>query len=324
MARRSFKAGALALIVGVLAGAACGSTRLLYWNIQDGMWDGQTDNFNRFVAWVQKQSPDICVFAEVRTKRQTGKMDHVKDESQRILPAGWPKLAARYGHDHVWISSDNPKCYMQGITSRFPIESVAKDLVPTGSGWARIRVGTNVLNIVTVHLNWTPWGRGCKSDEERKASAAKFGGDLARRDEIETVLKGSFFTVPDASNQYWVVAGDYNARSPVDARMYDIPLDSPRYAVHRWLAESTPLVDLMHEWLPNDFHVTGGAKSRIDYVYLTRGLYDHVEEARVVVDRYTRPTYSGVSDIWRPSDHRPILVDFDFRWARQLQNSAGR
>jgi len=302
---------ALALFMGVLAGTACGSTRMLYWNIQDGMWDGQTDNFNRFVAWVEKQSPDICVFAEVRTKRQTGKTDHVKDESQRILPAGWPELAARYGHNYVWISSDNPKCYMQGITSRFPIESVAKDIVPTGSGWARIRVGTNVLNIVTVHLNWTPWGRGCKSDEERKASAAKFGGDLARRDEIETVLKGSFFTVPDASNQYWVVAGDYNARSPVDARMYDIPLDSPRYAVHRWLAESTPLVDLMHEWLPNDFHVTCGAKSRIDYVYMTRGLYDHVEEARVVVDRYTRPTYAGVGDVWRPSDHRPILVDFD-------------
>jgi hypothetical protein len=45
---------------------------------------------------------------------------------------------------------------------------------------------------------------------------------------------------------------------------------------------------------------------------MTRGLYDHVLEARVVVDRYTRPTYAGVSDIWRPSDHRPILVDLDF------------
>ena len=200
---------------------------------------------------------------------------------------------------------------MQGITSRFPIEGVAKDLVPTGSGWAKVRVGTNVLNIVTVHLNWAPWGHGCKTDAERKASAANFGGDLARRDEIETVLKGSFFTVPDASNQFWVVAGDYNARSPVDARMYDYPLDSPRYAVHRWLAESTPLVDALHEWLPNDFHVTCGASSRIDYVYLTRGLYDRIDEIRVVVDRYTRPTYAGVSDIWRPSDHRPILVDFD-------------
>ena len=93
MTRWKRKAGTFAfLVVGILAGTACGTTRLLYWNIQDGMWDGQTDNFNRFVEWVQKQSPDICVFAEVRTKRQTGKTDHVKDESQRILPKGWPEI----------------------------------------------------------------------------------------------------------------------------------------------------------------------------------------------------------------------------------------
>ena len=305
------KFAALAIFTGVLAGTACGGTRLLYWNIQDGMWDGQPDNFNRFVEWVKKQSPDICVFAEVKTKRQTGKFDAVRDESQRILPKGWPELAARYGHNNVWISSDNPKCYMQGITSRFPIEGVAKDLVPTGSGWAKVQVGTNVLNIVTVHLNWAPWGHGCKTEAERKESAAKFGGDLARREEIETVISKSFFTVPDASNQYWVVAGDYNARSHFDARMYDWPPDSPRYAVHRWLAESTPLVDLMHEWVPGDFQVTCGRWSRIDYVYMTRVLFDHVTEARVVVDRYTRPVYTGVSDIWRPSDHRPIMVDLD-------------
>ena len=36
------------------------------------------------------------------------------------------------------------------------------------------------------------WGRGCRTDAERKASAAKFGGDFARRDEIETVLRNSF------------------------------------------------------------------------------------------------------------------------------------
>ena len=110
MTRLRFRAGMLAFLIVSLADTVCGGTRLLYWNIQDGMWDGQTDNFNRFVQWVQKQSPDICVFAEMRTKRQTGKIDHVNDESQRILPKGWPELAARYGHTTVWISSDNPKC----------------------------------------------------------------------------------------------------------------------------------------------------------------------------------------------------------------------
>ena len=130
--------------------------------------------------------------------------------------------------------------------------------------------------------------------------------------EHATVLRQSYLRDPGASNQFWVVAGAYNSISHVDARIHGIPSDSPRYAVHRWLADNTPLVDVMHEWLPNDFQVTCGAWSRLDYVYLTRGLYNRVLEARIVVDRYTRPTYTGESDIWRPSDHRPIIVDFDF------------
>ena len=35
--------------------------RLLYWNIQNGMWDGQEDNYDRFVGWVKAQNPDVCV-----------------------------------------------------------------------------------------------------------------------------------------------------------------------------------------------------------------------------------------------------------------------
>ena len=38
--------------------------RILYWNIQNGMWDGQTDNYQRFVDWVSVQNPDVCVWCE--------------------------------------------------------------------------------------------------------------------------------------------------------------------------------------------------------------------------------------------------------------------
>ena len=47
--------------------AGCNSEkplRVLYWNIQNGMWDGQTDNYRRFTEWVAAQNPDICVWAE--------------------------------------------------------------------------------------------------------------------------------------------------------------------------------------------------------------------------------------------------------------------
>ena len=45
---------------------------LLYWNIQNGMWDGQGDNYDRFVAWVKAQDPDICVWCEAASLYYTG------------------------------------------------------------------------------------------------------------------------------------------------------------------------------------------------------------------------------------------------------------
>ena len=57
----------LTLLTAVLAIVFAGSCkaeqplRLLYWNIQNGMWDGQNDNYDRFVEYVKSQDPDICV-----------------------------------------------------------------------------------------------------------------------------------------------------------------------------------------------------------------------------------------------------------------------
>ena len=38
--------------------------RLLYWNIQNGMWSGQGDNYDKFVEWVRAYDPDVCVWCE--------------------------------------------------------------------------------------------------------------------------------------------------------------------------------------------------------------------------------------------------------------------
>ena len=63
MSKRLFLSGAAA-VLAVLLLAACQkpettSMRLLYWNIQNGMWDGQNDNYDRFVNWVKEQDPDM-------------------------------------------------------------------------------------------------------------------------------------------------------------------------------------------------------------------------------------------------------------------------
>ena len=49
------------LAAALLAG--CGSERtdnmrLLYWNIQNGMWSDQGNNYDNFVAWVREYDPD--------------------------------------------------------------------------------------------------------------------------------------------------------------------------------------------------------------------------------------------------------------------------
>ena len=70
--------------------------RLLYWNIQMGMWDGQRDNYDRFVDWVNSKNPDICVWCEGASHVKTESEETIKKED-RFLPGGWPEIAARYG-----------------------------------------------------------------------------------------------------------------------------------------------------------------------------------------------------------------------------------
>ena len=63
---------------------------------------------------------------------------------------------------------------------------------------------------------------------------------------------------------------------------------------------------------PDEFKpTTGGKNSRIDYVYCTPALYKRVTFADVIWDEYTTPVRTDLSNFWRPSDHMPILVDFD-------------
>ena len=56
----------LCLFLLLAAPSLRGQLRLLYWNIQNGMWDGQTDDYRRFTDWVTAQRPDICVWCEAQ------------------------------------------------------------------------------------------------------------------------------------------------------------------------------------------------------------------------------------------------------------------
>ena len=119
--------------------------RLLYWNIQNGMWDGQNDNYDRFVNWVKEQDPDICVWCEAQSIWLTDS-DQAMPKEDRYLEANWGELAARYGHQY-WGIGGHRDNYPQVITSKYPISYVAKivgeepDLVVShGAGWATVYI----------------------------------------------------------------------------------------------------------------------------------------------------------------------------------------
>lgn len=317
-------------VITTTSGRRSSQLRLVYWNIQNGMWDGQPDNYDRFVNWVKAQKPDVCVWCEAATIYKDGTAD--KKKGDRYLPAHWEELARRYGHKYVFRGGwrDN---YPQVITSRYPIEGIARitgtsdtlftadgiqvsgtpdTLVAHGAGWARIRRNGKTLNIVTLHTWPQAYGFNVPlADRERSKAAHE--GDKYRRTEMEYICKHTIGTVPEAAGQYWMMMGDFNSLSRVDNYLHQFPEDDTRLLVHDYIRSETPYIDVIFEREPENHYSSTGGKGRIDFVYCTKPLYDCITAAHIHTDDYTRPVRNPqkISNFWHPSDHRPIIVDFD-------------
>lgn len=288
--------------------------RILYWNIQNGMWSGQGDNYDRFVDWVNEQNPDICVWCEAQSNYKTGTAEPM-EAADRYLIENWEKLAMRYGHTYYYVGGHRDN-FPQVITSKYPIKNVSRitgsepdSVVTHGAGWAQIEINGQTLNVVTLHT-W-PQAFAFRA-EDREASKAERGGDKYRLMEMEYICKHTIGTVPEAAGQYWMMMGDFNSRSRIDNAVYKYPEEDSRFLVHDYIRENTPYVDVIAEKYPGEFKTTTGGKSRIDFVYCTAPLYERIIAADVVTDTYTKPVRdpSKLSNFWHPSDHRPIVVDF--------------
>ena len=306
------------------------NTRLLYWNIQNGMWDGQGDNYDRFVEWVAAHNPDICVWAEAGTNYKTDS-DKGVSRSERYLPDGWTELAARYGHKYIWKGAHHDG-FPQVITSKYPIEGIeriygSKDgiglnnltdtdtLVQHGAGWAAVDIAGRHLNIVTLHLaphQWAPWAR---TQEQREASKEKREGDRFRRKEIQFICEHSILSEnASGAGDLWMMMGDFNSRSRLDNAVYGHEENSTKFFVHDYILTQTPYKDILRVKKPDTFPRTVHYECRLDYVYMTEPLCGCVKSAEVVTDSYTTPVRDPqkLSNFWRPSDHLPIIVDFEF------------
>ena len=289
--------------------------RLLYWNIQNGMWDGQQDDYQRFTSWVAVQKPDICVWCEAQKLYKTGTAESEKETEQECLDR-WKRLAARYGHTYIYLSA-HPDNYPQLITSKFPMECEklitgnSDTIVCHGASWYKVQIGKKRLNLVTLHT-W-PQGYGFKvPKEKRDESRANFEGDKFRRAEMEYICKQTILSRPKAEQELWAMMGDFNSVSRVDNSKYQLPEDSPKFLVHDFIREQTPYEDIIKTLYPDSVVSSTGGGSRIDFMYLTPPLRKRVKEAGIANDSYTKPVRNPqkISNFWHPSDHLPIIVDF--------------
>ena len=148
------------------------------------------------------------------------------------------------------------------------------------------------------------------SDQEASASAN--GGDYYREYEMGFVLSATVNNLDYASQMDWLLLGDMNSRSRVDNWYYGYGANSTAFRCQDVVRNNTNLVDVIAERYPGEFHSSTYGGSRIDYVYASPSMYGRVRNAMILTDAWTDPVKDthGTS-FYLPSDHRPILVDFD-------------
>lgn len=297
--------------------------RLLYWNIQNGMWDGQDDHYERFVGWVKQQDADVCVWCEAQPIFKSGSEDFLDDvneyyKDENLLPF-WKEISSRYGHEYVFIGGHRDY-YPQVITSKYPINGIdriigngADSIVSHGAGWARIQLADKPINIVTLHTWPQKWFMSADPGKTEE-SAQAHGGDYYRALEIEYICNHTVLKAEDPDNEYWMMMGDFNSISILDNWVYEYEPEDTRFLVHDYILGKTPYHDIIAELYPGAFFTSNWGRKRIDFVYATRALRECVKNARIVTDSYTLPVRDAqnISNFWHPSDHRPIIVDYEF------------
>lgn len=296
--------------------------RVMYWNIQDGMWADQGNNYNNFVTWVKKYSPDVCVWCEARSLFKTDSEERLATK-ERYLENGWKSLASRYGHNYTSHAAvrDN---YPQEITSKYPIE--VKELITGpadgnpvchGAGLFSINFDGTPVYFLSLHLWPQKYGYGVSTDAQ-SASAAANEGDYYREYETKWLVDEVINKPAYSAQPYWLVMGDSNSKSSLDINYYGLPQSSTQFLAHDYLLKNTNLVDVIASRYPGDFVSTVCSEtspSRIDLMYASPDMYGCIENAVVVIDDWTvlKQSSKVSSYFCEPSDHRPVMVDFKIK-----------
>lgn len=271
-----------------------GDFKVLSWNVQDGMWADQYDNYNHFVAYVNEINPDVFCIQEAASHfdEDSGTLSHSKrylphnrqknDKNQN--PDGWIALAERWGHPYVVMGYylDN---YPVVITSKYPIELVKRlgdyDGVDVSHGAIHVKIHFTenyYVNFVNLHLN-------PHDVNNRFAEVAYYLS--------YTINSEKYYT-----EKNWLMMGDFNnsVQSPLCQEI-----------------RKNSYIDLWAEM--NNYTYD----SRIDFIYGTdamrkalKACYMPMDFARQehILTSVNGVTLNGGSGLWKYSDHYPVVAEF--------------
>jgi endonuclease/exonuclease/phosphatase family metal-dependent hydrolase len=305
---------AVAVLLIVLSGCSDkpATLKVLYWNIQNGMWADQGNDYDNFVDFVVSQNPDICVWAEAESRYRTDTSVKMAGCEEAYLPYNWDLLARRYGHQYVCIAGKRDT-FPQVVTSKYPLKIVKRingngeDIVVVhGAGHVEVDVNGEKINIVTVHTY--PF-KYTYLAEDQKASAAENGGDVFRAAEMKFICEQTILEQDPQGKENWMMVGDFNAVSRVDNWHLGRPEDDKAFLLNDYVRSQTPYIDLIEKWYPGEYQKSTFSGRRIDFVYLTQPLFSKVTDARTIHDGYAtthRDSRKGIN-FCHPSDHYPIV-----------------
>lgn len=288
--------------------------RLIYWNILYGMATDSDNNYDNWVEWVSSYSPDICVWCEARSNAK----------ENYYLPAAYPTLAARYGHNNCVgtgtyhmknVSGAGTEGFPQEVTSRYSLTKI-KDVtysanimtedssmstrVSHGGGLVEVNLNGRKIYVVALHL--IP-----------RTTATRDAMDEYQENEIRTILEATVLNPEYSAQKDWIMCGDFNSQSPADKWYYDQGSTSPVYRAHSYILSHTDLIDCVQKRYEGTFMSSTYSGGRIDYVYVSPSLYEDVVRAGALLDSFS--TSYKIQDSPRsyaeyyPSDHRPIMIE---------------
>lgn len=265
--------------------------RVLFWNIQNGMWSDQTEQFANFRAFIKKYDPDVCVWCEAQSIYKD-RGTSMCAASERYFPAAWPEFAASYGHKYSAIGGYRlyaDDYFPQVVTSKYPITTLAKitetdsehltlaqkyddgkshaaqyhatcgeNYCPVAHGAAVQQVDVNGLkvNIVTLHLWPHAYSYYAKYVSGQTSDPQSVGGNRQRKAEIEYICSRSIEDPALSSQENWLMMGDFNTRSRKDNWRYDLPQDSPFLSSHDYILDNTFYKDIIAEKWPGQYFAT--------------------------------------------------------------------